>query len=161
MPSSAARRRAAGVTFAPGLTGTAARGAGGAAAGAAPGFGDGGAGDASSGGRRARRCGALADPRQHVADRDLGADRHDQLGDDPRLEALDLDGALLGFDDSDDIAALDPVARLDQPLDERAGLHVGAERRHQEVAHPPRTRPRAAAAMSAGCGNAASSRCGA
>src|ERR1044072_2988318 len=60
-----------------------------------------------------------------------------------------------------DIAFLDTVARLYKPLDESAGLHVGAKRRHQEIDHLPRTRVRATTTMSAGCGSAASSRCGA
>ncbi len=103
--------------------------------------------------------GALAKARQHGANRHLGSDRHDDLGNDAFVEDLDLDGALLGLDNGDDVALLDPLPGLDQPFDDGAGLHVGAERRHPEISHAGRTRLRAAAAIVAGWGNAASSRC--
>ena len=50
-------------------------------------------------------------------------------------EHLDLDQSLLRLDLGDDVAALEPVARLLAPGDERPGLHVGAEDRHDEVSH--------------------------
>ena len=46
------------------------------------------------------------------------------------LEDFYLDRAFLGFDHGDNIAALDPIAGLHQPFDQRPGLHIGAERRH-------------------------------
>ena len=113
------------------------------------------------GGRRRRRRLAVVDMREHFADRNLLADRHDDV-DDPALgEGLDLDGALLRLDDGDDAARSDRVARLDQPFDQRARFHIGAERRHFEVDHVGLTSSRAAAAMPAACGRHASSRCGA
>lgn len=48
---------------------------------------------------------------------------------------FDLDRALLRIDDRDDVAALDRIAGVPDPLDQRAGLHVGAERGHPEFSH--------------------------
>ena len=50
-----------------------------------------------------------------------------------RLEDLDLDRPLLRLHHGDDVAALDRIARLDQPLDERSRFHVGAQRGHAEL----------------------------
>ena len=69
---------------------------------------------------------------------------------------------LVGVDDGDDVAAVHGVAGLDAPFEQRADVHVGAERGHQEVAHlMPLQAPSslAAATMSGTCGSAASSRC--
>jgi hypothetical protein len=72
----------------------------------------------NSGGRR--RCLIAVEDREHGADRDLRALWHDEAVDRPALEDLDVDRALLRLDDGDDVAALDLISRLDQPLDERA-----------------------------------------
>ena len=65
------------------------------------------------------------------------------------LEHLDFDVGLLGVDHGDDVATVHGVAGLHPPLDDRADLHVGAERWHAELAHGQATpsRLRAAAAM--------------
>ena len=99
------------------------------------------------------------DQRHGGADRNLFAFLHHEALQDAVLEHLDLDRAFLGLDHGDDIAALDRVARLDQPLEERAGLHVGAERGHAEFSHdcpPDRARSRRSPRT---WGSAASSRC--
>ena len=41
----------------------------------------------------------------------------------------------MGLDYGDDVTALDQVTRLDQPLDECAGLHVGTKRGHAKFGH--------------------------
>ena len=76
-----------------------------------------------------------------------------------RLE--DLDRPLLGVDHGYDVAALHDVAWLLQPFDQGAGFHVGAERWHDEFAQAGLTKLCAAAAIIAGCGSAACSRCAA
>ena len=78
---------------------------------------------------------ALADPRQQSADRNLGSDGRNDLGNDTLVEYFDLDRTLLRFDDGDHIALFHPVAGLLQPLDQSSSFHVGAERRHQKIAH--------------------------
>src|SRR5208337_139258 len=80
------------------------------------------------------------------------------------LEDFDLDCPLLGFDNGNDVAVLNLISGLDQPLNKGARLHIGAERGHAELGHrtPPYVRPSAAfaAAMILGtCGIAAISRC--
>ena len=92
------------------------------------------------GGRRSRCRSGLgfalgADLRQRRADRHLGADVDQEFFDPTGLEALDLDGAFLGLHHRDDVAVLDLIAGLDQPLHQRARLHVGAERGHAEFGH--------------------------
>ena len=51
------------------------------------------------------------------------------------MEHFDLDGALLGLDDGNDIAARQIVAGLLKPLDKRSFLHIGAKGRHAEIHH--------------------------
>ena len=97
-------------------------------------------------GRRGRRTAAATVRADRVQGREHGPDRHpralrdEQLVDHAVLEDLDLDLGLARVDDRDDVAALDRVAGLDVPLEQRAGLHVGAERRHQELTHRRRLR---------------------
>ena len=64
------------------------------------------------------------------------------------------------LDDRDDLATHHRVAGGNQPLVERAFIHVRAESRHRELDHgcPPIV-VRTAATMSSRCGNAACSRC--
>ncbi len=83
------------------------------------------------------------DDRQRRPDRDALADRDEELVDDAGLEDLDIDVGLVGVDDGDDVAAAHLVAGLHPPLDDRPGLHVGAEGRHAELSHePPPREPR-------------------
>ncbi len=63
----------------------------------------------------------------------------------PVFEDLDLDRPLLGLDDGDHLAALDRIAGMLQPLDERPGLHIRPQRGHAELAH---ARPSVALAAS-------------
>ena len=79
----------------------------------------------------------------------------------PSVEYLEIDCALVGFNDGDDVAAVYAITRLDQPFDQRAGLHVGAERRHQKLIHRFCTMVRMRAAMPSTCGSAACSSCAA
>ena len=51
--------------------------------------------------------------------------------------ALDFDDALFGFDQRHHVTAPDGVARLYPPIDQSAGLHIGAQRRHAEFTHGP------------------------
>ncbi len=55
------------------------------------------------------------------------------------LEDFDLDCPLLGFDNGNDVAVLNLISGLDQPLNKGARLHIGAERGHAELGHrtPP------------------------
>ena len=81
----------------------------------------------------------------------------------PVFEDFDLDRALLSFNHGDDVATLHAVSRLDHPLDERARIHIGAERRHAKFGHGIRRYVRPSAALAAAiifgaCGIAASSR---
>ena len=76
-----------------------------------------------------------SNPRQRRPDRHLAVELDQDLLDLAGLEDFDFDRALLRLDHGDDVAALDPIARLDQPLDQRARLHVGAERGHAEFDH--------------------------
>ena len=69
------------------------------------------------------------------------------------------DMALFWMNIRNDVAARNAIAWLLQPLDDRALLHVGAERRHEEVAHVGLTSASAAARMVSAWGTAASSRC--
>ena len=144
MPRGCASRRAAGDAraraAAPGDRGDRRRG--GAARGAVPAA-TLGAAAARRGRRRGWRGGRDAglgfelgsNPRERRADRHLGVEIDQDLLDLAGLEDLDLDGALLRLDHGDDVAALDPIAGLDQPLDQRARLHVGAEGGHAELDH--------------------------
>jgi hypothetical protein len=47
--------------------------------------------------------------------------------DSPRFEHFDLDRGLFRIDHGDNVPALHPVARFDEPLDEGAGLHIGTQ----------------------------------
>ena len=97
--------------------------------------------------------------RQHRTDRHVGAWRHDQLAHRRRREDLDVDDALVGLDQRHDVAALHAVAGLHVPLDERAGVHVGAERRACGTQlHRPNSLAHGRDDASA-AGSAASSRC--
>ena len=112
----------------------------------AAGAGDGGVGGRSRGHRRraghrgGRRATnwfgtSSADQGEHRADRHLLAGRDDGLIEDTVFKDLDFNRAFLRVDHRDNVAALDRVARMLQPFDQRAGLHVGAERRHSELRH--------------------------
>ncbi len=100
-----------------------------------------------------------ADHGQRCSDRDRLSERHQKFFDHARLEHLDFDRAFLRLDDGHDIAVLDCVAGRFEPLDEFAGLHIGTERGHAELAHQRPSAVRAAATIVGVCGNAASSRC--
>jgi hypothetical protein len=50
-------------------------------------------------------------------------------------EDFDLDCALLRLDDGNYVATLHAIAGFDHPLDQRACLHIGAERGHAKVDH--------------------------
>ena len=85
--------------------------------------------------RYGRRCGrhlSAGDQGEGRADGDLGSGLHQKLIQNAVLEDLHLDGAFLSFHHSDDVAPTDRIARPLQPLNQRAGLHVGAERWHDE-----------------------------
>jgi hypothetical protein len=99
---------------------------------------------------------------EHGADRHFLPCVHHQPVEGAVIEHLDLDCALFGVDDGNDVASLDGIAWMLQPLDERAGFHVGTQHRHAEFDHrasAPLVAARAAAAMAVTVGNAASSRC--
>ena len=86
--------------------------------------------------RRGITRSAVGPDRRHPgAHRHFGTRRDVQRLDHARLEALDVDDALLGLDFRDDVAAADGLAGLDTPLHQRGGLHVGTEARHDEVRH--------------------------
>ena len=101
------------------------------------------------------------DLRKNRPDRNALADWNEDVRDDALLEDFDFYRALLRLDHRDDVAEFDAIAGLHKPLDERAGLHVGAERGHFEIAHNGRTSSRATATIVAACGRHASSRCAA
>src|SRR5688572_32897740 len=73
--------------------------------------------------------------RQYGSDGSLLSRLDYQTVDHASVEYFDLDGALLGIDDCDDVAPGDRIARLLEPLHERACFHVGAERGHPELDH--------------------------
>ena len=87
--------------------------------------------------RRRGRLHVLAVAGQHrddVVDRHvLRAFRHQDLRDRALVDRLDLHGRLVGLDLGDDVAGLDLVAFLLQPLGEVALLHRGRQRGHQDV----------------------------
>ena len=58
-----------------------------------------------------------------------------QLVDNTLLEAFNLDLAFFGADHGHDVAAFDRCARLDQPFEQRARFHVGAQARHNKLSH--------------------------
>ena len=96
-------------------------------------------------GLRARGSGTGSDEGERCPHGDGRAGLDQQRLDLAVLEGLDVDGALHGVDHGDHLAVVDDVARADQPLDESALGHVGAERRHAELTHhghPPRGRRR-------------------
>ena len=116
------------------------------------------AGTTTVGGSMAAACRPRRNDGERRPDGDPLAHRDQELLDHAALEDLHVDVGLVGVDDGDDVAAVHLVAWLHQPLDHRAGLHVGAERRHQELTHraaPPWPRPRSGRRS----GSAASSRC--
>ena len=86
-------------------------------------------------GGRSRGLPSSSHGRQHRAHRHSRPGLDQQLLQRPILENLDLDCALLGLDHGDDVAAMDLIAGFPQPFDQRARLHVGAQRRHGELAH--------------------------
>ncbi len=98
-----------------------------------------------------------AEDRQRRADRDHAAGGRDQLLDDGVLEGLDVHRGLLGVDHRDDVPAVHPVPRTDEPLEEGAFGHVRSERGHPELAHDGITSWTAATTRSTD-GSAASSR---
>ena len=63
----------------------------------------------------------------------LGAGFHQQLADLALVDRLHLHGGLVGLDLGDDVAGLDLLALLDEPLGELALLHGGRQRGHQDL----------------------------
>ena len=161
-PSSAARRAAAGEIRSRPPPGGALTGCGCGGGGGTEGL-DGGGGAATGGAAGFAAAARRADPGEHSADRRLGPDGHEDLGQHAFLEDLDLERTLLRFHDRHDVAADDVVAGLLQPFHDRALFHVGAQRRHEEVAQADLpcglTSASAAAQIVSIWGTAASSRC--
>ena len=93
----------------------------GSGAGAGSGSGIGGGGVLRRGAGRGGQRG------QRRADRDLLALRYEDPVDHAVFEDLHVDVGLVGVDDGDDVAPMHAVTRLDQPLRDRAGVHVGTE----------------------------------
>ena len=108
-----------------------------------------------------RRLSFAPDHGKRTADRNLHSDFDQIAVENAVLERLDLDRALLGLHDRDDITMSDLVAGLLFPLDQRTGFHVGTKRRHDERSHRQCLCIvfRAAATMRSVCGIDASSRC--
>ncbi len=83
-----------------------------------------------------QRGGVLAFGQDHGdrrVDRDVvGAFRHQDLAERAFVDRLDLHGRLVGLDLGDDVAGLDRVALLLEPLGEVALLHRRRERGHQD-----------------------------
>ena len=77
--------------------------------------------------RRCRRRAGLDDRCERGADFDQLAYGNEQFADHTRLEHLDLDIGLVGLDDGNQVAARDRVAGRDEPFEDRAFGHVGAE----------------------------------
>ena len=111
-------------------------------------------------GKRRRRR-PIVDVRQNCSHRHALPYRDSDLRNRSFMKDLDLDRPLLGFDDCDDAAGFHFVAGFDQPFDESAGLHIGAQSGHAVIDHDGETSSRAAAAIPSGCGKQASSRCAA
>ena len=89
---------------------------------------------AGAGGGRLHILALAGQHRDHLVDRHVrGAFRHHDLGDRALVDRLDLHGRLVGLDLGDDVAGLDLVALLLQPLGEVALLHRGRQRRHEDV----------------------------
>src|SRR5579864_127921 len=63
----------------------------------------------------------------------IGAFRHHDLGHDAVIDGFVFHGRLVGLDLGDDVAGLDRVAFLLEPLGEIALLHRGRQRRHEDV----------------------------
>ena len=63
----------------------------------------------------------------------LGAGGNEDLGKLALVDRLDLHRRLVGLDLGDDVAGLDLLAHLHQPLGERALLHGGRQRGHQDL----------------------------
>src|SRR5437667_5226708 len=66
---------------------------------------------------------------------------HEDLAEHPGAERLHLDVGLVGFDLGEDIAALDPVALLLEPLDDLPGLHRVGVFRHDDLGDGHRQLP--------------------
>ena len=94
----------------------------------------GGASLAGAGGGRLHVLALAGQHRDHLVDRHVGgAFRHHDLGDGALVDRLDLHRRLVGLDLGDDVAGLDRVAFLLQPLGKVALLHRGRQRRHENV----------------------------
>jgi hypothetical protein len=74
----------------------------------------------------------LLDNGERCSDRNVRAQRNKRLSHDAVYENLDLDRALLCFNNRNDIAAPNRFAGLFQPFDEGPGFHIGPERGHAE-----------------------------
>ncbi len=73
--------------------------------------------------------------RKRRTDRHFGADVDQKLFNLACLEDFDLDRPFLRFHHGDDVATLDTIAWLDQPLDECSGFHIGTKRGHAKFSH--------------------------
>ena len=91
-----------------------------------------GRGDEDGGGSRRRYRVFSLDQREHRPDRHLLAWRYHDLAQDAVHENLDVDRTLVGFNDRDHVAPLHARAGRNVPLDDRALVHVRAERRQPE-----------------------------
>ena len=89
--------------------------------------------------RWALPLGVLRDRGERGADRDGLACRDDQPLDGAGIERFDLYRRLRGVDNCDDVTLANLVTWLDQPFEQRALVHVGAEDGHDELGHlsPP------------------------
>jgi hypothetical protein len=67
------------------------------------------------------------DPGQRIPDPELDSRRDQQFPHHTVLKCLDLHRGLRGVHNSHEIPTFDPIARSDEPLDERRLVHVGAE----------------------------------
>ncbi|MNZ53228.1 hypothetical protein D3C78_711000 [compost metagenome] len=105
-----------------------------------------------------RRLAGLQQGGDGRAHRHLVAGLDQQLEHPAFLPALDLHRRLGGVDHRDHLAAMHRIARCHLPLQQGAGIHVGAEGGHAEFDHRP-SNPFAAATIPGTCGSAASSRC--
>jgi hypothetical protein len=59
----------------------------------------------------------------------------EELLDYASLEDFNIDNPLFRLYHGDDIAALDVIAGLHEPLHERAGFHIGAQTGHAKLSH--------------------------
>ena len=109
--------------------------------------------------RRARRAAVAAHGRERRADRHPLALADEQLARSRRPRRSRLDLGLARCRRRRRCRRVDGVAGLDAPLEQRARLHVGAERGHAELSHRPTSRRAPPRRSCPGCGSAASSRC--